>query len=149
MNQLSILDCLETRKTFKGLGDTDAPEKSNQENHAVIQSIIEKAGNAPFHFPSHKSHHEEQAGNEPWRVFVCDATNCRKLMQQLINEGDGTKIPNMLAACDYLFQVTWLPDPSNQQDESSKTDLFEPTMRNMEQNPGKWGNFCKSYRGKH
>ena len=47
----------------------------------------------------------------PWRVYKLDGAGCRELMQVLSKqEGHSGKIPAMLAAAEFLFQVTWLPD---------------------------------------
>ena len=55
-------------------------------------------------------------------------------MGKLIDNGDATKVPAMLAAADYLLQVTWLPDPESGpvQPAESPELVFSGTLRNME-----------------
>ena len=59
---------------------------------------------------------------------------CRSLMQERIDGGDVTKIPNMLAAAQFLLQITWLPEPGTIASDPVSKDaaVFEGTLRNME-----------------
>ncbi|MEM9279306.1 MAG: hypothetical protein AAGA76_12090, partial [Pseudomonadota bacterium] len=70
----------------------------------------------------------------PWRVYKLDSQTCRKLMSDMLVAGDMTKIPNMLAAAQFLFQITWLPDPGTIKGDVTAKEgpVFEGTLRNME-----------------
>ena len=70
----------------------------------------------------------------PWRVHKLSAKDCNKLGEFLIDDGDVTKVPNMLTAADYLLQVTWLPDEGTiiNRDAGKDEEAFKGTMRNME-----------------
>ncbi|MBK1876277.1 nitroreductase family protein [Pelagicoccus mobilis] len=94
-----------------------------------LAAILEAAGWAPFHKPAAREYRVgDQDGIEPWRCHVLDAKQCRELRQRLLDAGDTTKIPKMLAVADYLIQVTWLQEPRAESDDS----LFDPSIQNME-----------------
>ena len=59
---------------------------------------------------------------------MLDAAACRQVRKLLLDNGDTSKIPRMLAAATTLIQVTWLPNPAKEGGEG----LFEPTVANME-----------------
>ena len=127
-----MLQNLGKRRTYKMIGNLQNPEHSQMQNEAVIQAILDAAGNAPFHSPSHKAHQNDKTSPVPWRAYTLDANACRRLSAKLIEQGDATKIPNMLSASEYLIQVTWLPDPSSEDQSNINNQMFEATMRNME-----------------
>lgn len=118
---------IQNRKTVKLLSDT--PGDSNLEAE-VIDSLLSTAGWAPFHRPASKVHQENSALNSkvPWRFYLLDGPTCRTLRERLIQEGDETKIPKMLATAATLVQVTWLPNPKT----SSEAKHYDPTLENME-----------------
>lgn len=115
------------RCTSKALAEKawPCPEQSPE----TISAILQAARWAPFHKPAAKEYREgEQGGIEPWRCYVLDAKQCRELRQRLLDAGDTTKIPKMLAVADYLIQVTWLPEPKGEVANS----LFDASIQNME-----------------
>ena len=123
-------EAISRRRTDKVLGEPQSALPIGNYPHEQIDEFLKTAGNAPFHYASHTTHHKELSSCTPWRAYKLDATGCRKLMDAMIHSGDTTKIPNMLAAADYLLQITWLPDP---QDENEKCETaFMGTQRNME-----------------
>ena len=127
-----ILDSLNQRRTSKVIGNVDSPEVPTNQNDEMAETLLKAAGNAPFHVPCDRSHQSDQRSIVPWRAYALNAQTCRQLMTKMIASGDTTKIPAMLAAAEYLFQVTWLPDPATSESETQENQLFEPTMRNME-----------------
>jgi len=115
------------RRTSKAMADEPwpCPEQITE----PLRPILEAASWAPFHKPVAKEYRNaEQDGIEPWRCHVLDAKQCRKLRQRLLDAGDATKIPKMLAVADYLIQVTWLPEPTREESDL----LFDPSIQNME-----------------
>jgi nitroreductase len=115
------------RKTLKVLSDR---EHAFCLARKVVEELLEAAGWAPFHLPAAKLHCEktELQSKVPWRFYVLDGHNCNRLRKTLINTGDTTKIPAMLASATNLIQVTWLPNPGP----SDSVQLFEPSLENME-----------------
>lgn len=95
---------------------------------ANFDDIIAAAGWAPFHRPCASVHRSAMDSIQPWRCYALEAASCRQLSQSLINAGDATKIPAMLAAAQVMIQVTWLPNPPK----APSNQLFEPTLENME-----------------
>ena len=114
------------RKTQKVLGDIKNHLAQSTTNYDV-KEWLEVAAMAPFHYPSPEFQRTELASILPWRTYVLDANACRKLLsffeEQKIDSG---KIGQMLACCDYLVQVTWLPETNHQE------ELFEGNIKNME-----------------
>lgn len=101
------------------------PEQDGRDLSAVLSA----ARWAPFHKPAAKEYRSgEQNGIEPWRCHVLGARECRGLRRRLLEGGDTTKIPKMLAVADYLIQVTWLPEPKGEGDRFP----FDPSIQNME-----------------
>lgn len=115
------------RQTVKILSDT--PVESDLARR-VVEALIESAAWAPFHRPASKHHvtNTELSSKVPWRFYILNGANCRRLREILINRGDKTKVPAMLAAASTLIQATWLPDPSSQECDA----LFDATLENME-----------------
>ncbi len=124
---MSIGQVIRQRRTVKVLADEPLAEDLDRQ---IVEDLIATAGWAPFHFPAAPAHRQGNAMNalEPWRFYILDTAACRNLRQILVDKGDATKVPKMLAAASALIQVTWLPNPSN----ASETKLFEPTLGNME-----------------
>ena len=96
--------------------------------------MLAAAGNAPFHYACDRVHLAEKSSPAPWRAYCIDAQGCNDLMKSLIDSGDTTKVPNMLAAAEFLVQVTWLPDAGTIQNRNAGKDepAFVGTQRNME-----------------
>ncbi len=123
----SLNETLQMRRTTKAMSDEAwACHPASQE---IPAQILSAAGEAPFHKAAAKEHRAAPLdGVQPWRCYHLDATQCRTLRQRLIENGDQTKIPKMLAVADFLIQVTWLPNPNPKKSD----DLFEPSIQNME-----------------
>ena len=122
-----VENAISSRKTVKLLSDT--PGDSNL-GSAVIDSLLSTASWAPFHRPAAKVHQENSklTSKVPWRFYVLDGPTCRALREQLIQAGDKTKIPKMLATAATLVQVTWLPNPKT----NNEAIHYDPTLENME-----------------
>ncbi|MEM9329680.1 MAG: nitroreductase family protein [Pseudomonadota bacterium] len=129
-----MLKSLENRRTYKIIGNPASPEPITDLKAVELNALLAAAGNAPFHYACDRTHQKELASPVPWRAYVLSGNACRKLMGHMIEAGDTTKIPNMLAAAQTLLQITWLPDPGTIiEDRSAKdTPIFEGTHRNME-----------------
>ncbi len=129
-----MLKHLEKRRTFKIIGDTATPSGTPDVTADELDTILASAGNAPFHYPCDRTHMETMPSPVPWRCHKLNTTACHGLMQTMLEDGDTTKVPNMLAAAQYLLQVTWLPDPGTiLGDVTSKDEsVFAGTLRNME-----------------
>lgn len=126
-NYQALAQILRQRRTTKAMAD--APWPPSDPAPAAIEKILAAATEAPFHKPAARENRSGAlAGIQPWRGYVLDSENCRKLRQLLIEQGDNTKIPQMLAVADYLIQVTWLPNPAAEPSDA----LFEPSIQNME-----------------
>ena len=121
----AIDSTIASRSTLKVFSPEPLPET---ELRSEIDAIVAAAGWAPFHKPADKSHRESALDSPlPFRCYKLDAAACRSLRRRLLEQGDTTKIPPMLAAADALIQVTWLPIPSQ-----SPTSLFDSTPENLE-----------------
>ena len=131
---MNTLDQLKNRRTYKVIGDTTHPSEPSNIKTDALDEIILAAGNAPFHYACDRIHMQTMQSPVPWRCHKLDTTGCQYLMQNLIDRGDTTKVPNMLAAAQYLLQVTWLPDSGTiLGDATSKEEpVFAGTLRNME-----------------
>ena len=129
-----MLESLQKRRTVKMIGDPAAPEPGGNISRERIDTLLEAAGNAPFHQPCDRIHQNSLPSPVPWRCYKLDTAGCRKLMTALIDYGDATKVPNMLAAAEALLQVTWLPDPDTVSQNQSEDEMtvFTGTLRNME-----------------
>lgn len=103
-------------------------------DHKIVGEIIELAGWAPFHLAASPIHRQrlEDTSLVPWRYYVLPKKTCLELRQWLIDHGDRSKVPDMLAVADYLIQVTWCPDPDESEDLAKNENLYAPTASNME-----------------
>jgi nitroreductase len=115
------------RRTTKVLADEPLPVADARQ---VVEELVATAGWAPFHRVAARVHTESGALTSivPWRFHLLDAPACRALRQALLERGDRSKIPRMLAAATALVQATWLPNPPK----GPVTGLFEATEENME-----------------
>lgn len=117
----SIVRSRETRKVF---ADPANPPAIDAGLIDTVWAAIETAAWAPFHYPSHTSHHEQLGSAVPWRFYVLDHLACRKLIAELpdlanahpdvppLASAMNGKIPAMLAAAGAMVLVTWLPHPA-------------------------------------
>ena len=123
----SVGRVIRQRRTVKVFADNPVAEALDRH---IVEELIATAGWAPFHYPAASVHLKGNTMNalEPWRFYLLDSTACSNLRQILLEEGDRTKIPKMLAAASAMILVTWLPHPSK----TGNNQLFEPTQINME-----------------
>lgn len=131
---MGILDKLGARRTYKTIGDIDKPVTRSIKSNTDIDEMLRAAGNAPFHYACDRAHKVQLASSVPWRAYKLDAHVTNRLAEFLIQNGDVTKVPNMLCAAEYLIQVTWLPDEGTivNRDAGKDEEVFKGTMRNME-----------------
>jgi len=131
---VGILENLRSRRTYKMIGNTSQPISSSSTANSMIDTILENAGNAPFHHGCDRLHKSSLTSSVPWRAYKLDPFATNRLMDFLIQSGDVTKVPNMLAAAEYLVQVTWLPDEGTLENRNAGKDkaAFSGTLRNME-----------------
>jgi nitroreductase len=115
------------RRTAKVLAEEPLPTVGMRE---TVEALVATAGWAPFHRVAARVHQESGAlpSIVPWRFYLLDADGCRALRQALLERGNTSKIPRMLAAATALVQATWLPNPPR----GPVTGLFEATEENME-----------------
>ena len=125
---MDIQQIIKKRKTEKVLGSVTEQKKNPAISYNIFEWIT-TAGHAPFHYPSHTTHHtNELTSVVPWRFFVLNETSCKKLLSHFQEANiEAGKIAQMLACCDYLIMATWLPEPSENADV-----LFESSLENME-----------------
>lgn len=116
---------IRARRTLKMLASEPLGQNLNR---AEVDAIIAAAGYAPFHKPSAKEHRDTLTSFQPWRCHALDHKACCELRERLIDAGDTTKLPAMLAAARALIQITWLPNPPKER----TGQLFDPTLENME-----------------
>ena len=130
---MNIKDTINARRTSKVLGNPDTAPEPEGQSREFVDELLSVAGNAQFHHPSERAHHGALASPVPWRVYKLDGAGCRAFMHQLAKlEGHSDKIPAMLAAAEFLFQVTWLPDAPNECDQLPEGMLYSGNLRNME-----------------
>jgi nitroreductase len=126
----NLQQVIKARCTTKVLSDTNF---ETQDLRTELESIIAMGGWAPFHKVASKTHLEGEnslPGIEPWRIHALDSQSCRQLRAKLLELGDDSKVPQMLASALALFQITWLPNPAH--GDLAEKHLFEPTLENME-----------------
>ena len=120
------------RRTRKVIGQIEAAVTTSSRTRDEITAMLETAGNAPFHYPCDRIHLEHFSSPVPWRAYVLDTSAKSDLMTFLLENGDTTKVPNMIAAAEYLIQVTWLPDEGTLNAWGEEEIKFSGTLRNME-----------------
>lgn len=123
----AVSSALQNRRTTKAMDETPWPCPA--QDPRLLAEILAAASEAPFHKPAAKEARLGKLdGIQPWRCYHLDAAQCRKLRTHLLQSGDATKIPKMLAVADYLVQATWLPNPPK----AATQGPFEPSIQNME-----------------
>ena len=95
---MSITEKLTARRTYKVIGDIDAPVGIKQKDNTPIDGLLAACANAPFHYACDRIHKASMPSSVPWRAYKLDGTACNALMQKLMQDGDKTKVPNMLWA---------------------------------------------------
>ena len=124
---ISVDKAIAQRKTLKVLSEKQYPFSLASD---VIEDLLEAASWAPFHRAASRSHckSSDLKSKVPWRFYILNVENCRRLRKTLMDRGDTTKIPSMLLSATNLIQVTWLPNPKDPESEN----LYDPTLENME-----------------
>ncbi len=128
---LSIKEIIASRRTSKVLAKSPLEADFDQ---ALLESLVNAAAYAPFHYMAANSHREKLSDNapEPWRIYILNRTICRQLRKWLIGRNDKTKVAEMLAAADMLLQVTWCPTTADEPAGNAEPDGFDATQTNME-----------------
>lgn len=122
------------RRTYKILGNPADPAPVSAIPDAVLDEMLQQAGNAPVHYACDRVHLGKMASPVPWRAYKLNRKGCLDLMNHLVREGDVTKVPALLATAQFLVQVTWLPDEGTVHagDGGKHAVVFDGTLRNME-----------------
>ena len=131
---MSIIEKLGKRRTYKTIGDLNTPVCKSSFEKADIDNLLSASANAPFHYACDRVHKSELSSSVPWRAYKLTPDGSNALKDFLIKSGDPTKVTNMLAAAEFVFQVTWLPDDGTIVDREAGKDevAFKGTLRNME-----------------
>jgi len=105
---MDIIEGLVARRTSKIIGEPDSLPINHSDDSALVDDLISAAGNAPFHYACGDIHRRNDLTSPvPWRGYKLSQSSCHDLMNHLIESGDQTKIPNMLAAAQFLIQITF------------------------------------------
>lgn len=122
---LDTLTSIRKRRTIKVL--SEKPLTTKPADKAFIETLLESAYWAPFHYPAHSDHRAELSSELPFRFYVLDSQTCRQLAEKLDDlDIEAGKLLGMLNTADYLIQATWTPQPHD------GDTLFEPNLTNME-----------------
>lgn len=128
---MSIKEIIASRRTSKVLAKTPLEAEYD---HALLESLVNAAAYAPFHYMASSSHREKlpDKAPEPWRVYILNRAVCREVRKWLMAKDDKTKVPEMLAAADMLLQVTWCPATENESEADMGHGVFAASLTNME-----------------
>lgn len=131
VNSHPIDEIIRSRKTCKMLSEDPMQSRLDRD---LVHEIIELAGWAPFHLAASAIHRQRLSESSlvPWRYYVLPKRTCLNLRQWLLDQGDRSKVPEMLAAADTLIQVTWCPDLDQTEGKIDAEYQFLPTVSNME-----------------
>ncbi|PID62762.1 MAG: hypothetical protein CR974_03195 [Gammaproteobacteria bacterium] len=122
---LDTLQAIRHRRTIKAMSHTPLP--ATPVDKAFIETLIESAYWAPFHYTAHANHKQALTAELPFRFYVLDSATCREVAKRLQDSGvKAGKLQSMLHTADYLIQATWTPQPHD------GAQLFEPSLANME-----------------
>lgn len=125
---LDTLQSIRQRRTVKVVSDTPLPIKPCDEQ--LIETLLESAYYAPYHYPCSAQHQQHLPSTLPWRFYVLDSATCRHLARTLVEEDIAVgKIVGMLNSADYLIQATWCPQSGGSKHEDT---LFDGDLINME-----------------
>ncbi len=131
MKPLDTLQSIRKRRTLKVF--SEAPLATKPCDHELISTLIESAYYAPYHYPCSSEHQENTTSMLPWRFYVLDSEQCRKLAKYLKdNELAMSKLINMLNSADYLIQATWCPTSTTKTTREVNDESFEDSLVNME-----------------
>ena len=133
----SVQATIEQRRTAKVLANEPwIPTLNQEEQNELISQLLHLAAHAPYHYKSAERYKQDVLNSSlPFRAHTLNATNCRKLAEQLENSGPPAgKILNMLWAAEALLIFTWLPDVFGEQptERTMEPLPFTGNLRNME-----------------
>ncbi len=126
---------IKNRKTEKILATKALNIPDNNTNlHNTITQLLDLAAHAPFHHVCNNVHSEKELNSAlPWRSYVLDTTNCRKLLEYInVNNIKAGKINNMLAVANALIITTWLPEPMDNKVQNDTSIIYTGNLKNME-----------------
>ena len=108
---------IKKRRTFKVMGDFNAPTPIPKGFAQRIEQAMKVAGEAPYHYPANAIHLNSAMDSPvPWRFYALQQNDCLNLAEHLIANGDVSSeqagIIRMLSAAGTLVLTTWLPEPS-------------------------------------
>lgn len=125
---LDTLQSIRVRRTLKALSDQPLP--AVPADKAFVETLLESAHWAPYHYPCHRDHQAHLPAELPWRFYVLDSQTCRDLSAKLDEMGvDAGKLSGMLNCADYLIQATWCPQPA---EHLADGQVFDASLTNME-----------------
>ena len=103
-------------------------------NRTDLDDLIDAASWAPFHYAASAEHRNLLDDNapEPWRIHVLMREACLDLRSWLLESGDMSKIPEMLAGANALLQVTWCPNSPPAGFQFPDDTRFYPSDINLE-----------------
>ncbi|MEO0510286.1 MAG: nitroreductase family protein [Verrucomicrobiota bacterium] len=106
----TIEEVIRARVTEKVLSTLEqrasVPAEIEARNRPLVESAIETAGWAPFHYPR-----DADRIAEPWRAYALWNEKTRKLARFLSEDLKlNSKEPQLAAACSALVLVTWIPE---------------------------------------
>lgn len=131
VSPLNTLDSIRQRRTLKVLGNKPLPTKAC--DMELVETLIESAYYAPFHYPASAEHRTKLSSPLPYRFYVLDSKACRQLAEELPKYTDKTgKMLGMLNTADYMFHATWCPITDNKAPEHDNCQLFSGNLVNME-----------------
>jgi len=119
------------RKTAKLLADPEARAERallwSEQHTNQLQTMIESAAHAPYHRRVDPGVVQSLTLDSPvpWRFHILDSQAVSQLLDHLRTQSEtasdpiwkkawATKIPNLLAACGALVQVTWFAESANE-----------------------------------
>ena len=108
----TVTRVVESRRTFKVMGNVESPVQINSESaqshRDVVLQAVKSADAAPFHYDRHCDNVAQ-----PWRVNILWHDSCqeiaKKFHQWLDDVKPGNKLPSMLSACGACVLVSWVP----------------------------------------
>lgn len=122
---LDTLTAIRTRRTIKAI--SEKPQPATPVDKTFINTLLEAAYWAPFHYPTHNHYKTDLTAEHPFRFYVLASQTCRHLAQKFDDMGiDTGKVRLALNTTHYMIVATWTPQPSD------NDALFEPSVTNME-----------------
>ena len=146
MNEIEQL--IQSRKTSKVLLPLEFRHEQQafwkEEHTTSLKSMLNAAAWAPFHKRAHAQHCDDELNAPmPWRFHVLNPESCSGLLKFLEHKAEvgpdskwtrawQSKIKEMVCACGVLVQATWLPEPSESEENNSDTQSPSFDLKNIE-----------------